>query len=383
MKKYILKSMMVSMLCILAASCVKDDEMAEYGQQKNSEKVFVQFTIELDEPTASSRTTWENYIPDNTSSNSNADFLLAENYINPVKVQVLLYDLNGNFISNMKDVTVNSLENNSVTPETENPQIYALTGSFEAPSDEMSQLNFKMMVFANCPTITKPEDYYKLTYNYNEWNLEKGIPMWGIATYKNVNLIENTSFSNPLTLQTPIYMLRSMAKIEVSLNKKDGTDDTYNLNSAEINKIMNTGMAVPSMMDTNNQPFSIATLNATNELGVNTVFKPATSGGTISGTLTGSNNVVCIYTPEYDNTNNDLNITLNLTRKNNGNPVYQKGTTPYSFKHGNYSQGGYATTLNIVRNHYYKYTVSIVNKLDIQVSVCPYGSYVLNPEFGL
>ena len=370
--------MIVSMLCILAASCVKDDELAEYGQQESSEKVFLQFTISLNEQTASSRTTWENYNPDNTSSSNNANFLLAENYINPVKVQALLYDLEGNFISSMKDVTVNYLENNTVTPENENPQKYALTGSFEAKSDEINKLSFKMMVFANCPTITKPEDYYNLTYDYNGWSLEKGIPMWGMATFLNVNLIENTSFSSPLKLKDPIYMLRSMAKIEVSLNKQDGTNETYNLNSAEINKIMNTGMAMPALKDEN-----ISSLYATTQLGVNTVFNPTTSVETTSGTLTGSNNVVSIYTPEYNNTNNDLNVTLNLTRKNNDKPVYKEGTTRYSFKHGNYSQGGYTNTLNIVRNHYYKYTVSIVNKLDIQVSVCPYGSYVLNPEFGL
>ena len=372
--------MIVSMLSILAASCVNDDVLDEYDQEVNSEKVFVQFTISLNEQTTSSRSTWENYVPDNTSSSSNADFLLAENYINPVKVQVLLFDLEGNFISSMKDVTVNSLENNSVIPGTENPQIYALTGSFEAQSDESDKLSFKMMVFANCPTITKPEDYYKLTYNYNGWSLEKGIPMWGMATFLDVVFIENTSFSSPIKLDDPIYMLRSMAKIEVSLNKQDETDATYNLNSAEINKIMNTGMAMPALKDADNKSYTNLSLNATTNLGVNTVFNPATSGGTVSGTLTGSNNVVCIYTPEYNNVENNLIIALNLTRKSNGSPVYKEGTTPFSFKHWNYSQ---RETMNIIRNHYYKYTVSIVNKLDVQVSVCPYGSYVLNPEFGL
>ena len=176
-------------------------------------------------------------------------------------------------------------------------------------------------------------------------------------------------------------MLRSMAKIEVSLNKQDGTDDTYNLNSAEINKIMSTGMAMPAWKYSDNESYTLSSLDATTQLGVNAVFNPTTSGGTIGGTLTGSNNVVSIYTPEYNNANDDLNVTLNLTR--DGKPVYKEGTTRFSFKHGNYSQGGYTSPLNIVRNHYYKYTVSIVNKLDVQVSVCPYGSVELNPGFGL
>ena len=310
---------------------------------------------------------------------------MAENYINPVKVQVLLFDLAGNFISSMKDVTVNYLENNTVTPETVNPQKYALTGSFEAQSDEFNKLSFKMMVFANCPTITNPEDYYKLTYSYSGWSIEKGIPMWGMATFLDVDFIENTSFSSPIKLDNPIHMLRSMAKIEVSLNKQDETDATYNLNSAEINKIMSTGMAVPTLpKDADEKPDpDISLFNATTQLGVNTVFNPATSEDITGGTLTGSNNVVSIYTPEYNNEKNDLIVTLNLTRKSSGSPVYKEGTTPFSFKHGNYSQGKYNNTMNIVRNHYYKYTVSIVNKLDVQVSVCPYGSYVLNPEFGI
>lgn len=375
MKKYILKSMIVSMLCILAASCVKDDELAEYGQQESSEKVFLQFTISLNEQTASSRTTWENYNPDNTSSSNNANFLLAENYINPVKVQALLYDLEGNFISSMKDVTVNYLENNTVTPENENPQKYALTGSFEAKSDEINKLSFKMMVFANCPTITKPEDYYNLTYDYNGWSLEKGIPMWGMATFLNVKLIENTSFSSPLKLEDPIYMLRSMAKIEVALNTEDGTAANYNLTSAELNKVMKTGMAVPAFKNEADETLSTSALEATTALSIEGVFNPA-SDNTTTGTLTGQNDVVYLYVPEYKNDGNDLTVTLNLTNKNNID-VYKDGEkNRYYFTHGTY-QNGVPTEnskMNVVRNHYYKYTVSIKDgrRLVLKLQVKPW-----------
>ena len=59
MKKYILKSLFVSMLCMLAASC-QDTELAETLETTNAQ---VMFSLAMDSQSARSRSTWDDYKP--------------------------------------------------------------------------------------------------------------------------------------------------------------------------------------------------------------------------------------------------------------------------------------------------------------------------------
>ena len=369
MKKWLLHIWMISALCVLVASCVTDDDFAEYNSQENNETVTVKFTIALNEANISSRSTWDDDYDPCTGTQGEIG-LEAENYIDLNNVQVVLYDLNGRLMQKLENVK-------AVGGTGTNKHIYNLKGSFKAKSDEVSNLSFKMMVFANCPTISNLNDFFNLKYNYDGWSLSQGIPMWGIGTFRNINLTNSTSEDEQILkeLDSPIYMLRSMAKIEVALNTEDGTAANYNLTSAELNKVMKTGMAVPAFKNEAGETLSTSALEATTALSIEGVFNPA-SGNTTTGTLTGQNDVVYLYVPEYKNDGNDLTVTLNLTDKNNID-VYKDGEeNRYYFTHGTY-QNGVPTEnskMNVVRNHYYKYTVSIKDgrRLVLKLQVKPW-----------
>ena len=277
MKKWLLHIWMISALCVLVASCVTDDDFAEYNSQENNETVTVKFTIALNEANISSRSTWDDDYDPCTGTQREIG-LEAENYIDLNNVQVVLYDLNGRLMQKLENVK-------AVGGTGTNKHIYNLKGSFKAKSDEVSNLSFKMMVFANCPTISNLNDFFNLKYNYDGWSLSQGIPMWGIGTFRKINLTNSTSEDEQILkeLDTPIYMLRSMAKIEVALNTEDGTAANYNLTSAELNKVMNAGMAVPAFKNEAGETLSTSALEATTALSIEGVFNPA-SGNTTTGT---------------------------------------------------------------------------------------------------
>jgi len=104
-------------------------------------------------------------------------------------------------------------------------------------------------------------------------------------------------------------------------------------------------------------------------LGVEEVFNP--SGGEVgeaSFTESESENTYYIYVPEYDASskgNLEINLALtNGTKDETGKDVI----TDKSFTHGGYSDGA-CTPWNVVRNHYYKYTVSVQNGVDLVVII--------------
>ena len=71
-------------------------------------------------------------------------------------------------------------------------------------------------------------------------------------------------------------------------------------------------------------------------------------------------NTYYIYVPEYDASDSgklEINLALtNGTKDETGNDVI----TNKSFTHGEYTGGTFSNTLwDVVRNHYYKYVVSI------------------------
>lgn len=367
MKKWILHILLAAMLGVHTTSCVTDDNLDDRCFDK--EKVTVRFTIALDEAKATSRT-WGGYDVDETEPKGELGSE-SENYINPNSVQVLLYDLKGTLMQRMEVVDVTCNE------DFQNNHVYDLVGSFEAYSNEVSSLDFKMVVFANCPALTDLDNFYELTYLYTGWTIDTGIPMWGVGTFTGVDLSNSSTPVDAKKLNTPVYMLRSMAKVQVGLNTEDGTADNYDLNSATINSVMPKGLAVPAFRNAQNEVLTLATMKFTTDLGVSRVFNPfKTTEACTEGTLSGKDDVVYLYVPEYDNTAEDLTFTLNLTDAS-GAPFYEVQETEksYSFKHGTYGEDGkYSSAMNVIRNHYYKYTVSIQGgrRLHLQLLVNPW-----------
>lgn len=372
MKRWLLHIWLTGVLGILAASCsqvIDDPVTGDCAMEK--EKVMIRFTIALDSPKVASRT-WDGYDQDDNIDEE--DELLGsenENFINPATVQVWIYDLNGVLIGQLKDLTVTRDDTS------EGKHVYDLVGGFEVNSDFITnnKLSFKLMVFANCEPISNMNNLEYLTFtnpSTTTTTTGKGIPMWGIATYQNANVYTTVAQaqSNPLT--TPIYMLRSMAKIEVTL---DSSMTGYTLEGATLSKAMNSGYVLPELKDATGAAKTLANLTATTQLGVDEVFRPITetATNTTSGALFSANNNTCvIYVPEYDN-NTAEDLVINLTGLKKGNDdVYKDATqkTVYSFKHGNYNNdtGAFVSKLNVIRNHYYKYTITGINE-EVEVLV--------------
>lgn len=363
MKKWILHILLVGVLGILAASCSQEADDPTVDSRGEKEKVLIRFTIALDEPKAASRTSWDGYDPDDSNysdgpqAEDDTEYMeigsVAENYINPSTVQVLIYDMNGTPMGELKEVTVNL-----ATDKNDNNQhLYDLTGAFEADADQISSLDFKLMVFANTPKksdLNNP-DTWQFAYPLADG---AGIPMWGIATFTDVDLSGSTSEGNAAKLQEPIYMLRSMAKIEVTLNSE--ANGGYELSGVTLNKAMKNGLVMPKLRTDAPADVTIKGLGSTEALGVEEVFNPS-DGDVGEASFTGSGNTYYIYVPEYDASSDKGNLEINLaltngTKDETGNDVI----TTKSFTHGGYSGGAYSNTpWNVVRNHYYKYTVSI------------------------
>lgn len=366
MKKWILHILLVGVLGILAASCSQEADDPTVDSRGEKEKVLIRFTIALDEPKAASRASWDGYDPDPDDSNysdgpqadDDTEYMeigsVGENYIDPNTVQVLIYDMNGTPMGELKEVTVKR-----DTGDDYNQHLYDLTGAFEADADQISSLDFKLMVFANTPKksdLNNP-DTWQFAYPLADG---AGIPMWGIATFTGVDLRKSTSVDDAAKLQEPIYMLRSMAKIEVSLSK-ESIAAGYTLTSATLNKAMKNGIVMPKLRMPDATAASIKDLVATTALGIDEVFNPSTGETQANATFTGSDNTFYIYVPEYDVATEDdaLQITLGF---GDGNPK--------SFKHGSYSGGAYSKTpWDVVRNHYYKYEVTVNSGEDLEIII--------------
>ena len=376
MKKWILHILLVGVLGILAASCSQEADDPTVDSRGEKEKVLIRFTIALDEPKAASRTSWDGYDPDPDDSNysdgpqaeDDTEYMeigsVAENYINPSTVQVLIYDMNGTPMGELKEVTVKR----DTGDDNNNQHLYDLTGAFEADADQISSLDFKLMVFANTPKksdLNNP-DTWQFAYPLADG---AGIPMWGIATFTGVDLSGRTSEGNAAELSEPIYMLRSMAKIEVTLNSE--ANGGYTLKSVTLNKAMKNGLVMPKLRTDEPADVTIKGLESTEALGVEEVFNPSDGDvGEASFTESESENTYYIYVPEYDaSSNGNLEIKLALTNGTKDETGDDKITNK-SFIHGGYSEGAYSEiSWNVVRNHYYKYTVSVQNGVDLVVII--------------
>ena len=359
MKKWFLHILLLAGLFgMLTTSCSQEVEGLEEVVEK--QKVMLRFTIALDEPKATSRS-WNGYDEDdNTPRNDEKLGTIDENKIN--NVHALLYDLNGVLMGKLDTATPEVVESSA------NEHVYTVVGSVEVDADKVSNLDFKLMVLANCSSPANLNETDTHTFvNPNTTN-GNGIPMWGIATYTGVDLRNSLTagtaydLTNVTSNQAPVYMLRSMAKIEVTLSEETIASG-YSLSGASLNKSFNNGYVVPAYKNENGNQLTLEALAATTDLGIDEVFHPMQNGATTDNAVfTGSNNTFYIYVPEYDTSDNTpLEIGLTLT---NGGSSETK-----SFKHGQYTDGSFQNAWDVIRNHYYKYTVSMKNGADLEVII--------------
>ena len=363
MKKWFIHILLLAGLFgMLTTSCSQDEEIANIPSAgTSSEKVTIRFTLDLGEQGGmSSRATWEGY--DGTSDSGQAALGIGnENAID--NIQVFMFSTDGAYIGGLKDMEYERQDN---------PNIYNIKGEVDVVKTAIKNevLNCKIMVVANADAASvesgKVTDFNnEATFNHNV----SYIPMWGIGTYE-IDLIQQLI----VDLDEPIYMLRSMAKIEVTLNQTI-YDEGYKITSATLNKYNTQGYVVPTLPVTtgDNPVVDWSKLTNTTSLSTANVFREydrlaetASSPTPKSFAESEAGKSYVIYVPEYDN-ENELTITLGLTH--NSTPIFKEGTTPYTISLNEYklndttgkSEPNTEKPLDLVRNHWYKYTINSID----------------------
>ena len=230
---------------------------------------------------------------------------------------------------------------------------------FEANHD------YKFMVFANCASVDDYKEtgsYNNLTFNTTDVVLnQKYIPMWGVKEFK---LTQSGIAGNDQYLYNlgTILMLRSVAKVQVFLGQ--GVSD-FTIKSVTVRNHGASGYSLPlswnKVANTENLSWKAENTDAHS-------FNPkegtATSGLNLSAEVVGSKYVA--YLPEQVN---DGSVVMDVV-------VVDNAGVEHSFENAIYLKD-YASgqTLDLMRNHYYEYTITKVNtglNLDLTCKVQPW-----------
>lgn len=341
MKKWILHIMLVGVLGMLAASCSQD---ADSPLQTEGKKVKVTFTLATGGQDAYSRTTWEDYVGDGendaTSVYGGETF---DNKIDPDQLQVLICDDDCIPIAKVQRL-LHTKEGNNV---------YKFTGSFEA--NIVSANDYKIMVFANCPTInptipsTSVVEPVVATMPAETANLT-AIPMWGVQQISGADLTAETN-------DIKIYVLRALAKVEIEISAEVSAEG-YTLESASFKKYNGNINCIPNGFNIVASTTELATGTFELTSGDNIIpasFNPNDNsqpeGGLAFATIEDGKKLVA-YVPEYANDdNNDNKLTMTVTVRNG------ETSKPYEvpFKYSDNAVG------DVIRNYYYTYNITAVN----------------------
>lgn len=321
------------------------------GMASGSGDTQVSFVLSLSNAGTPSRATWEN--PYDSQEGSG-----YENLINPDDVQVMLFTTSGQYVAIVDILSYTSLENEA--------EEYRFVGSVTAEESELTSGEYKLMVFANCGTITGTSDLESLNslffdYNANDVKDESQlIPMWGVIT-------------PTLTLEKgkqqdlgTIDLLRAMAKIEINL--ADAISGTYTITEATLNKYNTQGYCLPK---------NYAAVKNTKELEQETgnnkdTFNPyinAQVSSNLAFSYSEDGKTAWLYIPEYDNSTSDA-ATISITLSDGSN-----NTTNGTLEFRDYANGtATGAAHNIVRNHIYHYTVNVeTGKLTVQYKALPWN----------
>lgn len=320
------------------------------GMASGSGDTQVSFVLSLSNAGTPSRATWEN--PYDSQEGSG-----YENRIDPDDVQVMLFNAtSGQYVATVDILSYTSLENEA--------EEYRFVGSVTAEGSELTSGEYKLMVFANCGTITDTSDLGigSLSFNYDAEKV-KGesqlIPMWGVIT-------------PTLTLEKgkqqdlgTIDLLRAMAKIEIDL--ASAISGTHTITEATLNKYNTQGYCLPK---------DYAAVKNTKELEQETgnnkdTFNPyidAQVSSDLAFSYSEDGKTAWLYIPEYDNGTDAATISITLSDGSNN-------TTTGKLEFKDYANGtATGDAHDIVRNHIYRYTVNVeTGELTVQYKALPWN----------
>ena len=327
-------------LSLLATSCSQEDEGLE-SVIASQGKATVQFSIALGDSGAGSRATWGDQpydddpkVENSLESNIGNEF---ENTIDLTQFHVSLTLADDTQVP-IKKITQSGHTNN----------VYDFVGEVEVKSVK-SLTGAKIEVRAN---IGQTASTFTPNYTTIPYKGVASIPMWGIHTVtaeENLLLVPGPA-SDPIRFTNPIYLLRSMAKVEVVFQSTVNAD--YKIISAGLSKYKSEGNLLP----TGNFPNTLSynREDCINPSSTTTIVAPSDALG-LPFEVAADKRSCVIYVPEYaiqydQNGKSDLNIQLLIDTDKDGD----------SDSHELVSKGIFSVNTNLVRNHWYVYRVNNV-----------------------
>ena len=302
---------------LLLASCSRNDEVAVAEGEEG--KVYVTLTLSINGEEVGSRAMWE----DNDNRGDGNEW---ENTIDDL--QILIYDANNNYVGKVEDL-IQLLDGR-------------YSGTLSSDAEWTGNTNYKIMAFANCPSIDNPSNIS--TLDYTRANVSY-IPMWGVTTTTfDLTPGESDDIGS-------IDLLRAMAKVEVIMDAED-----YTIDNISVDKSNPQGYCLPLGYN------SVAETDKLDMEGTSPAsFHPYTTDTPIEKKQDGK---YYIYLPEYDNSTDAAKIQVTVNDET------------YDLEFKDYENGAPkdGTQYDIVRNHIYRYTITGVNdgKLIIKYKAMPW-----------
>ena len=317
MKKWFIHILLLAGLFgMLTTSCSQDEALEQTGTTNGT--VRIQFTLAMD-GNAGSRAAADWGTETGGTENSLAtDYRVAgdsyENMINLDQLQVFLFQGN-KYLGEVGNLTL--------TPATSS-KTYTFTGEITVKNATVTEgklLNATIMVVANYEgyvngniAITQNyifdyiADNYRPVVNSSTTTYGSYIPMWGMLK-TDISLNEST-----FTEIGDIYMLRSMAKIEVELGAD--VDDDYVIIGASLNKYNQQGYLLPAKYPANGTG-TASYFNATSTSSFDTEdcmnpYSSVDDDTSLYFNVVDDGKSCVVYLPEYNSSTKDLRINLQI-----------------------------------------------------------------------
>ena len=326
----------------------------------------------------------------------------AENYLNIAKPDfaVFVFDGNGRLTQSLPLASAVL-----ITDMSADYSVYSLTGRMDMVPDEI-----QVMVVANWGSFSNrygfgiDQTLGSLYKDGNNWNFKvpyaadgmtwypefnesdpgnsRTIPMFGISEKISLSLLKGRE-DKTIYLMTggdyaPIYMLRSLAKIEVIYSTQQ---ESMEMTGCSLSVYNTVGRFIPDV--DKNGDWNVAATQVTspslpdNPGSMTAGMNGATALKFFQATRSPGQDVFVAYIPEMSIDNSarpQINVDISM-------PTIGGGTTvrPYSFAFDNFTDGKANGTLNaVLRNHIYSYTLRkslISGEITVDYTVCPWEEF--------
>lgn len=361
-----------SMMAIVACSGSDDGGMSYTSETKHETQMSLHISLGNSE-TVGTRATPSGDYDDGRETP-------YENYIDAGSFRVLLFGVDNKYIATLTPESLIPIDGNDGTTA----KIYELIGKLSAPLPS----SFKVMMLANWPSypvdlkegVSTIDDVCTAStsrYAYNApfvLSASNAIPMFGIKQCDDVVFRPGSA-----TFIGTIHLLRAMAKVEVSCNRK-----WWTLSRVSVYRYADGGYCAPqNVYDEDGYVKHDYDLDYTSDIHVTDI---ATVNDTVDFVPTPDGRFI-IYLPEYRNTVNgsgkaDSAAEIWVEFDERIDKKYKIDFRDYNA--GDKYQDGDGE-IDIRRNYYYRFNISKADenaRPEISLDVYPYEVVELGPVFG-